>query len=334
MAIVGKPSPMNPPKLFEVNEIGFDGLGRSSFIQKTILKIIPGLKDRLFCLDTAASEARNMRRLGRNMVRFQYNCYNWEEEVILRTAKRYGLNLRLSSPSVFDIDIDDECEGLPQEPIRFKNGKIFVGRDKRPPNAVQMAYSFELSDYKEVPKFFRNIIRSKTPQYSPFLTGLIAPKTILTLISDPALTKRLVGHSAARRLKSAILPAYLLDEHIDEVKTGAKDLVIKHADGMGGELTYIGNKIRPALKRIRKKDRAYWTVQERVHMNTMRVDGILSRPRRVIADLGVYINYDWDGRKFTNLNVAGFITRATNRSHKVNVSGGGIQVPVMFDRSK
>jgi len=64
------------------------------------------------------------------------------------------------------------------------------------------------------------------------------------------------------------------------------------------------------------------------------VDGILSRPRRVIADLGVYLNYDWNGRKFTHLTVGGFITRATNRSLKVNVSGGGIQVPVMFDRSK
>ena len=67
-------------------------------------------------------------------------------------------------------------------------------------------------------------------------------------------------------------------------------------------------------------------------MNTIDVNGILSRPRRVIADLGVFVQYDWTHNRFLNFEVGGFITRATNRSYKVNVSGGGIQVPVMFSR--
>ena len=35
MAVEGPPTPSNPPVLLEVNEIGFDGTGRSSYIQET-----------------------------------------------------------------------------------------------------------------------------------------------------------------------------------------------------------------------------------------------------------------------------------------------------------
>lgn len=332
MAVVGKPSAENPPKIFEVNEIGFDGVGRSSFIQETILKLIPGLDGKVICLDTAGNEAKNMRRLGKNIARIQYDGYNWEEEVVVAKAREYGMEIRLVSPTQFDIEVDDECKLLERERIHLKYGKIFVGKDPRPPDATQIAYSFSLSDYKESPKLFRDLIRSKTPQYSPFFTGLIAPKTVLVLMSDRALVKKLAGAACAERIKETVLPAFLLKGREDETRRRASDTVVKHADGMGGAMDHIGNESKSALKRIRKRDRSYWVVQERVHMNTIDVHGILSRKRRVLADLGVYINYDWNGREFTNLNVGGLITRATNRSFKINVSGGGIQVPVMFER--
>jgi len=334
MAIVGKPHPSNPPKLFEVNEIGFDGTGRSSYIQETILRLIPELRKKVICLDTASNEIKNMRRLGKNIVRFQYDHYNWEEEVLLMKAKRYGLNIRLVSPSVFDVEIDDACTKLTREKIHLKNNKLRVGKDKWQPDAFQISDSFELSDYMEAPKLYRDLIRTSTPHYSPFFTALIAPKTILPLISDNSLAKKLVGPRIAQRLNGSILPAYLLNGHLDNVHRNAKNLVIKHADGMGGEKDFIGNEMKPTLKRIRKSERNHWAVQKRIHMNSMSVDGILSRPRRVIADLGVYINYDWNGKTFTHLALGGLITRATNRSLKVNVSGGGIQVPVMFDKSR
>lgn len=333
MAIVGKASASNPPKLFEINEIGFDGTGRSSLIQEILLDIIPGLRERVFCLDTAASEVRNMLRLGKNFARFQYDSYNWEEEVIVRKAKEIGLKLRLVSPSVFGTDIENGCEMLARERVHFKDKRVYVGADAGPCDAFQMSYSFELGDYKEAPVFFRNLIRARTAQYSPFYTSLIAPKTILVVLSDNALVRRIVGAPRARRLKDTILPARLLNGCLADVKHNAKKLVIKYADGMGGEMDYIGSEMKPMLKRISAKERKYWVAQKRVHMNTMTVHGILSRPRRVIADLGVYIHYDWDGERFTNLSIGGLITRATNKSLKVNVSGGGIQVPVMFDRA-
>ncbi len=334
MAIVGKPRPSNPPKLFEVNEIGFDGTGRSSYIQETLLRLIPELKGKVLCLDTAANEIKNMRRLGKNIVRFQCDHYNWEEEVLLMKAKRHGLSIRLISPTAFDVDIDEEYTKLTREKIHLKNNRLTIGKNKWRPDAFQISDSFELKDYMEAPKLYRDLIRTSTPHYSPFFTALIAPKTILPLISDNSLVQRLVGSRIAKSLKRSILPAYLLDGHTAAVQRNANNLVIKHADGMGGEKDYIGKEMRPILKRIRKSERNHWAVQKRIHMNSMKVDGILSRPRRVIADLGVYLNYDWNGRKFTHLTVGGFITRATNRSLKVNVSGGGIQVPVMFDRSK
>lgn len=333
MATVGKLIPKNPPKLFEVNEIGFDGTGRSSLILEILLRIIPDLKKHVICFDTANSEVKNMLRLGKNFVRFHYDSYNWEEETILAKAKAYGLNLKLVSPKVFKVKPDEIYTRLTKEPVILKNGALQVGGDRYRPDAFQVAYSFELKDYKEAPQFFADLIRSKTPQYSPFYTSLVATKSILTVLSDHSLVKKLVGPDIAKRLKGSIIPAHLLEGHEEETRKNASKLVCKYADGMGGEHVYIGNKIRGQLKEIPDEEKRHWIIQERIHLNTIKVHGILSRPRRVIADLGVYIHYDWNGKSFTNLAIGGFITRATNRSQKVNVSGGGIQVPVMFDKT-
>ncbi|MFH1830775.1 MAG: hypothetical protein ABH871_08390 [Pseudomonadota bacterium] len=332
MAIVGAPVPANPPKLLEVNEIGFDGTGRSSYIQETLSRIFPALKKRLKCLDTAASEVRNMRRLGRRMVRFQYDSYNWEEEVLIMKAKRAGLDLRLVQPSAFKVDMLDDCPLLSRHRISFPDGRLCIGRDKKLPSAFELSYSFNLNDYKEAPSFFRNLVRSKTPQYSPFVTGLIAPKTILILLNDLSLRRLMLGSSRAESLAPSILHAKLLSDNEDELRRLCTSYVLKHADGMGGEMVYVGKEILKIMKRIRKKDHKHWVTHDRVKLGTMDVDGFLSRRRKVIADLGVYVHYDWNGNSFDHFSVGGFITRATNRSFKVNVSGGGIQVPVMFDR--
>ncbi|MBT3181280.1 MAG: hypothetical protein HN337_02090 [Deltaproteobacteria bacterium] len=330
MAIVGKPTPKNPPKLLEVNEIGFDGTGRSSYIQETILKIFPELKKHVRCLDTALSETINMRRLGKKFARLHYNYYNWEEQSILMKARKIGLDMKLISPSAFRIEIEDGCDDLSRAHIRLQNNKVRIGNSPWKPDCFQVSYSFELGDYKEAPKLFRDLVRTKTPQYSPFLTGLIAPKTILTLMADKDLRQRIIGKSKSHKLDKAILPARLLEGNEAYATKHAADLVMKHADGMGGELVWVGKELLNRIKRITVSKRKHYVLQDRVRLNTIEVDGILSRRRRVMADLGVYIHYDWNGKRFTNFKVGGFITRATNRSLKVNVSGGGIQVPVMF----
>ena len=70
MAVVGNPEPGNAPKLLEINEIGFDGLARSSFIQETILSLAPELRKNLVAFDTASAETRNMRRLENHWLAF------------------------------------------------------------------------------------------------------------------------------------------------------------------------------------------------------------------------------------------------------------------------
>jgi len=331
MAIVGPPGPHNPPKLMEVNEIGFDGTGRSSFIQETILRLFPALARKVICFDTALSEVRNMRRMGKKFVRFQYESYNWEEEVILAKAKKVGLDIRLVLPTAFKVKPDEDCTLLSRERVWRDGDAIRIGSDPRPPDAFQVAYSFELKDFKEAPGFFRALTRSTTPQYSPFITGLIAPKTILTVLADQKILTKLIGKSRAERLAATIVPAHLLAGHEAATLQHPSRKVLKFADGMGGEQVYVGKKIPAQLKRIPARDHRYWVVQDRIDLNTIDVDGFLSRRRRVVADLGVFIHYDWDGARFTNFSVGGFITRATNRGFKVNVSGGGIQVPVMFE---
>ena len=73
-----------------------------------------------------------------------------------------------------------------------------------------------------------------------------------------------------------------------------------------------------------------WVVQNRVKLNVIEIDGFLSKPKKTIADLGVFCQYDWSKGKFNHFEVGGFISRATNTSWKVNVSSGGAQVGVMF----
>ncbi len=285
----------------------------------------------MICFDTAASEARNVRRLGKKFVRFQYEGYNWEEEVILARAKKIGLDMRLVLPTAFKVRPDEDCTLLTRERVWRDGETIRIGSDPHPPDAFQVAYSFELKDFQEAPDFFRMLTRSTTPHYSPFITGLIAPKTILTALADRNILTKLIGESRAERLAATIVPARLLAGHEKATRAHPSRKVLKFADGMGGEHVFVGKKIPARLKKIPTRDHRYWVVQDRIDLNTIDVDGFLSRRRRVVADLGVFIHYDWDGTRFTNFSVGGFITRATNRGFKVNVSGGGIQVPVMFE---
>jgi len=330
-AIVGEPTPNNPPKLLEVNDIGFDGTGRSSLIQETLFRLSPSLRRRLRVFDTADSEITNMRRLGKKILRLQYDSYNWEEEVLAQKAKARGMQMHLVSPKTFKVDLDSDCTQLTQEEILFHRNLVRL-KDGWSPDAVQMGFSFELSDYREGRKLFEKIICSKTPQYSPFLSALFAPKSTLVTLCDSNLRARFLGKARAKRLEQTLIPAWILRGREEDLAEHYPHRVIKYTDGMGGEQVYLGNKAQRRAHRIASRDRKHWVVQERVKLNTIETDGFLSRRRKVICDLGTFVHYDWNGREFTNFKVGGFITRATNRSLKVNVSGGGIQVPVMFDR--
>jgi hypothetical protein len=331
LAVVGEPAADNPPKLFEVNEIGFDGAGRSSLIQEWMLRLFPALAREVRCFDTAGAEVRNLKRLGNRILRLQYDSYNWEEQVLVEQARRMGVELKLVSPALFDLDIDADYRLLTKERIRLAKGRIDIASDPRPFDAAWMGYSFTLSDYKEGRALFELLTRAKSPQYAPFLTGLVAPKSTLVLLSDAQMRRRLLGRARGDRLARSILPAVALSGHEQELRATSSERVIKHVDGMGGEQVYVGDKAVRKLRSIPPRKRREWVIQERTRLNTIDVDGFLSRRRTVIADLGAYVQYDWDGERFAHFGVGGFITRATNRSEKVNVSGGGIQVPVMFD---
>jgi len=147
-AIEGPPVPDNPPKLFEINEIGFDGSGRSSYIQKAILALFPELRKRVRVLDTARSEVRNMSRLGKRLLRLQYDVYNWEEEATIAEARRQGLEIEMVSPEVFGIEMDPDYTLLRRAPISVRRGRLVAGGSQAPYDAVQVSYSFELPDYK------------------------------------------------------------------------------------------------------------------------------------------------------------------------------------------
>jgi hypothetical protein len=331
MAIVGKPEVNNPPKLLEINEIGFGGLSRSTYIQNALIHLVPQL-GKMVAIDSARSEAFNMKRLGAKVARFQYEAYDWEEEVLVNESKKYGVDIHLISPKPLRFGIaKKEYPLLQKEDVKKHQNHILIGKNFRP-DLIQMGYSFELDDYLRAPAMYHKIVSSKTPQYSPFITGLVASKSILVLLNDKQLRSKLLGKS--QTLEQSILPAFFLDGHKEKVQNSSENYVIKHVDGLGGEMVFFGSELLKKIKQIKKHKEKHWVAQNKIFLNTLLVDGIISESRKVLSDLGVFIQYDWSKDRFNHFKVGGFISRATHKSYKVNVSGGGIQVPVLFAPNK
>jgi hypothetical protein len=332
MAIVGEPSKHNPPKLLEINEIGFDGLARMPFIHDTLFDLMPLLKKKYFVLDTSTAEIKNMNRLGRSLARFQTDSYNWDEECLMRRARKRKYDLRLITPSLYNLNVDSkEFPFLTEEKILIKNGKLKVGKDWFP-DSYMVSFALTIDDYIECEKFYKKLVKEQVPHYGPFVTGLFATKSILPILADSMIRKKFLG--SEKRLKDSILNANMLSDVKEVVLKSPSDYVIKHTDGFGGQQVFMDNELVKTIKKIPKNKIHEWVIQKRVNLNTIEIDGILSHPKMAISDLGVFVQYDWSNGKFNHFEVGGFLSRATNTSLKVNISSGGSQVGVMFDKSK
>jgi len=330
MAIVGKPAANNPPKLLEINEIGFDGLARMPFIHDTLFDLMPELKKKYFSLDTSTAEIRNMQRLGKGLARFQTDCYNWDEECLLRRADQLKYDLRLITPASYGLDVDTEIYPLlKEEKIQIKDGKIKVGKNWYP-ESFMMSFALTIEDYIKGQNFYSKLVREQVPHYGPFVTGLFASKSILAILADPLLRRKMLGSS--NRLQNSILPAQLLPDVREEALANPDKYVIKFADAFGGEHVFMDDELIKTIKKIPAHKRHEWVIQQRVNLNTIDIDGILSHPKKAISDLGVFVQYDWSNGKFNHFEVGGFLSRATNTSLKVNISSGGSQVGVMFTK--
>lgn len=330
MAIVGEPTHTNPPKLLEINEIGFDGLARMPFIHDTLFKILPELKKKYFALNTSKAEILNMRRLGKSLARFQTDCYNWDEVCLLNRAKELKYDLRLITPKNYKLDPSiEDYPLLSEEDIKIKGNKIKVGKDWNP-DSYMVSFALGIDDYRKQKKFYSSLVSNQVPHYGPFITGLFASKSILTILADTNLRRKLLGSSL--RLEDSILPAYMLSDVRNEVLKTPEKFVIKHVDGFGGEQVFMDKDLVRTIKKLSPKKQGEWMIQKRINFNTIPVDGILSKPKKAIADLGVFVQYDYSNGKFNHFEVGGFLSRATNTSLKVNVSSGGAQVGVMFKK--
>ena len=93
-------------------------------------------------------------------------------------------------------------------------------------------------------------------------------------------------------------------------------------------------KLLKQIKKTPKSKHHEWVIQQKTLLNTIDVNGILSRRKRAISDLGVFVHYDWEDGKFTHFEVGGLMSRATNTGLKVNVSSGGLQAAVMLERGR
>src|SRR5262249_12718085 len=150
-------------------------------------------------------------------------------------------------PEQFKLKVDHDFPMLEYEKIGFLKNRVSI--DKWIPDAVNMSFAYDMDDYRKGHAIYSRLIRSKTPQYGPFLTGLVAAKTVLVLLADPALRKKLLGSS--KLLSKSILPAHLLSNPVSEESlrhTG--DWVLKHTDGFGGEQVFMDRELERQIKKI------------------------------------------------------------------------------------
>ena len=327
MAIVGDPHLDNPPKLLEINEIGFDGLARFPFIHEVLFKVMPELKNKYKVYDTTRAEIKNMQRFGRSLVRLQPESYNWDEILLHRQAEKMGFDLRLISPTQYGYDINRKKYPLMGvEKLVVKNGKIKLGNWM--PETLMMSFALNEEDFVENHEMYQKIIHQQVRQYGPLITSLFASKAILSILADPLIRRMTLG--SEEHLKNAILPARMMPEYRDRALVQPEQFVIKHVDGFGGQQVFMDEQLLRTIKKTPPKNAHEWVLQERIKMNTLKLDSFQGHPRTTIADLGVFCMYDWRGDHFKHFEVGGFIARATNTSWKVNVSSGGAQVGVMF----
>lgn len=331
MAIVGEPDFNNPPKLLEINEIGFDGLSRSAFIQETLFKIHPQLRKKYFALDSTYAELRNMRRLASSLARFQLDEYNWDEELLWRGAQDTNFDLRLISPKQLRYPVDlKKMYLMSKEEVLIRNKQLLIGDWLA--KSYMVSYALETSDFKRAPQFYNQLVRNSVPQYSPFLTGLFASKAILPILADSIIQKIVLNKHS--ELEKCILPASMLSEAKGLAFEHPEKFVIKHVDGFGGEQVFMDQQLLKTMRSTPASKMQEWILQKRIKINAIEIHGYLSKTKKAISDLGVFCQYDWSQGKFNHFEVGGFLSRATNTSWKVNVSSGGAQVGVMFDKSK
>lgn len=327
MAIVGEPTANNPPKLLEINEIGFDGLARFPFIHDVLFKIAPELRKKYFVFDTTTAEIKNMRRFGQSLVRLQPESYNWDEILLHRRAQEMKFDLRLISPTQYGYDINQKKFPLMGvEKLKVKNGKLQFGQWM--PDSLMMSFALNEEDFIENHDMYAQIIRQKVKHYGPLITSLFASKAILAILADPMIRRMTLGSESI--LQDSILPARMLPDSRELALTYPNEYVIKHVDGFGGEQVFMDQQLKNTIYRMHPKKVHEWVLQERVKMNILNLDSFLAKPRKTIADIGVFCMYDWHRDHFKHFEVGGFISRATNTSWKVNVSSGGAQVGVMF----
>lgn len=331
MAIVGPPSVNNPPKLLEINEIGFDGLSRSTYIQETLFNIHPGLRKNYFALDSTLGELTSMRRLSSSLARFQLDEYNWDEELLWRRAQDANYDLRLISPKQLRYRIDENLMYLmSKDLVKIKNQKLQIGDWLA--KSYMVSYALETADFKRAPDFYAQLVSKQVPQYSPFLTGLFASKAILPILADPIIQNLVLDKKS--ELQNCILPAAMLSEAKALALEHPEKFVIKHVDGFGGEQVFMDKELLRTIHKTKASQINQWILQKRIKINAIEINGYLSKTKRTISDLGVFCQYDWSRGKFNHFEISGFLSRATNTSWKVNVSSGGAQVGVMFDKRK
>lgn len=323
LAICGKPSTANPPRLLELNMLDYGGAGWVPGINDSLLKSANGLSDLVYVKDIVDGMVTNLRNLGRSVLfvyedDFSYADFNNFERDIYPFIRVCAMQ-----DKEFFTTIRNKKAYMGKDGISLK----INGKDRH----FDFIYLRALSTIEEINNakdITQAMLQSQVPMYDSFLGLLLENKSALSLF---------VNSNSPSFARKIFLDSCSLDEKLSRtLLNNPKDSVLKHSDGHFGSTVFVEEEMLPILKNI--KDYSGWCIQDFVKLNTSNVWPLGKDSFEGIVDLAVFVNYIWNsekplGKRLEHCSVGGYLCRSSSNNFKVNVSSGGCFVPLFFSYS-
>ncbi len=322
LAVVGEPSANNPPGVIEFNLLDCGGVGWVPTVNDLYLQVVPELtglvqEDQFF-----SSTSKYFRRLGNKFLMVTDDDLDFEDYALFRR------DMAIRDVYFKHITVEDFAKGV-------LDGTIGLSVDgvTQSTNSYNALYLKGLSMDDEVEanrEVVRRIIQSRVPMYEHPSLLLMENKGIIGMLPE--------GRDLSdeeRALAGKVIPenVRLTRELIEKLMEHPEHSVLKKDTGHMGSSVYVGESMIPVLKDI--KDPSGWCVQRKYKLNTTEVYPTNGEIGNGIVDLGAYVSFCYDSRmperdRLLSCGVSGLLTRASQRSHVVNIKQGGCFVPVYF----
>ena len=330
-AVSGIPTEENPPKLLEINCIDYAGTGWGPSSSLAMLEAIPGLEDIVSFRNAREGMAKNMAQLGKKMLFLSAGDNTYLDYTnFAKSMKEAGFEVKHLCDDDFVAMNDEGLVRMSENGIDIKDGQGWSHHDFIYPRCFGT-----LGEIWDADDVIHAIIDRNVPIYDNLFALVLENKAAHGIFHEHA--KTFMSEADRQFAEKVILPSVNLDRKTKNMLLKSpQGKVLKHSDGHMGETVYINDAIIHALPQIKRLKG--WTIQDFVSLNTADIEPTYyGAQSRALVDLSVYVSYEFDskkpaGKRLETCSMSGAICRASPWNYKVNLSTGGLLVPVFFSK--